>query len=249
MKIPVLRTVAECFSGAIAALRVLPLHFTLLVAVLFVLELFTGAVQSRSSAAAADRDLVREVLGLLQTLALVPFSIAVHRFLLLGERMPLLAPLSGNRFFRYSALSFGLSLFFLVPSLVEWLGVSQGLAGFFALAAVIFGLILLLACTPWFAAIAVDDPSASFSNSAQATRGNRWRMFAIILLLLLAMIGPLALTLAVRYADAGEDLIASPLTALGILSYALSALVFALIAPLFVALANISYCRLWPRSH
>lgn len=250
MKLPIFRTVGECFASTIATFRALPLHFVLLFVLLFAIDLGIDALQrSMSDYSAAARDLARELLGLLLTLALVPFSIAMHRFALLGERMMLAGPYQDSgRLLRYSALSIGLTLFFLVPAVVQWLGAGQGAAGLVAFAAVIFGLVLLFACMPWFAAIAVDDPSASFSISVQSTRGNRWRLLAITILILLTMAIPLAAAIGVRFADAGDAFVATQLTLLGVVSHALSALVLAVLTALFVALANVSYRTLWPKT-
>lgn len=189
MKLPVFKTIANSFLGAVAAFRSIPVQFLAVFVLFFAIDLATEQVAYRMGDyyREADKEIVRDLLGLLFSVATVPFAIAVHRFNMSGERMNLTGPFSsGSRITRYLAWSVGLSLFAFVPSFLNYFFPDQGWSAFLALAAAIFIIIAFMTAVPLFAAIALDDPEASFSWAAAIMRGNRWRVFGAMIISIIA---------------------------------------------------------------
>lgn len=189
MKLPVFRVVANGFMGAIAAFRSIPMQFLAVFVLLGAVDLVAEQVVYRMGDyyPEGDREIVRDLLGLTSSVAVVPFAIAVHRFNMLGERMGLSGPFAnGGRLVRYLAWSVGLSLFAAIPAVLNYLAPDQAWSAMLSLAVAIFIIIAFMTAVPLFAAIALDDPAAGFSRSAAIVRGNRWRVFFAMILLIAA---------------------------------------------------------------
>lgn len=246
-KVPVFETVLNSFTGAWAAFRSIPLQFFAAFVLFGAIDLLTEHVLYRMGDyyVQAQKDFVRDLLGLLFSVAVIPFAIAVHRFNLLGERMGFAATLAnGDRFARYALWSVGLSVFLVVPSLLMYLFPSQAWAAVLGLAILIFGVLLLIVAIPLFSAIALDDPEAGFNRAARAVRGNRWRLFSGMLLVLVILMLLLLPPMLYRWAlaESGNFI---PLSFAG---FAFSVVIGAVIVALYgvaTIFCNEAYRRLW----
>lgn len=246
MKLPVFQIVANSFVGAVAAFRSIPTHFFAVFVLFGALDLATEQAVYRMGDyyREADKEIVRDLLGLLFSVATVPFAIAVHRFNMLGERMDLAGPFSnGSRLTRYLVWSAGLSLFAFVPSVLNYAFPDQGLSALLALAAAIFIIIAFMTAVPLFAAIALDDPEASFSWAAAITRGNRWRLFGAMITLIFAFMALLLPVLIYRWTLAASGNFV-PLSVMGVLFSAAVALIMAFSYAAAVVFCNEVYRRL-----
>jgi hypothetical protein len=128
------------------------------------------------------------VIGLVQTLLITPYLVAVHRFVVLDEITPayVLAPVSDRRtqvyFLCWAALSVLATAPAFLPPLSE---VEQPIGGFigFAVLGYLAGVMIFgLRMTLLFPAVAVDAPGASFASALADARGHVWRFFATGLL-------------------------------------------------------------------
>jgi hypothetical protein len=129
------------------------------------------------------------IVGIIQSFLLAPLAIAVHRYVLLGERATgyALDP-SSPRYLRFVGFAVLVNLLLLVPSVIITvappegdnvaLGAAGGLAAFVLFIVI---LIVVLRRAILFPAIAVDAPGASWSNARNDTKGNSWRVFFILL--------------------------------------------------------------------
>jgi hypothetical protein len=127
-------------------------------------------------------------IGLVQTLLITPYLVAVHRFVVLDEVTPayVLAPISDRRtqvyFLCWAALSVLATAPAFLPPLSE---VEPPLGGFigFAVLGYLAGIMVFgLRMTLLFPAVAVDAAGASFANALVDAKGHLWRFFATGLL-------------------------------------------------------------------
>ena len=145
--------------------------------------------------------LLRFVSNLAQGFLTVPYYIAVHRLVILGERTPsyALAP-SSLRFQQFFWWWAALSVVTYLPiSLVEIEILSQTgapttfsyLAALAAMPLILIAIIIVtLRLTIVFPAVAVDAPGATWENVMADTKGHAWRIFLFGLVATLPLILP-----------------------------------------------------------
>jgi Ca2+/H+ antiporter len=128
--------------------------------------------------------LVIFVIGLVQTLLLTPYLIAVHRFIILHETTAryLFAPRAPrNQLYFLCWASF--SILVVVPvflsAVLQSAETAGGLPGALILVYFIVIMIAGLRLTTLFPAIAVDAPGAGWRKALAETRGHVWRIFLI----------------------------------------------------------------------
>jgi hypothetical protein len=125
------------------------------------------------------------VVGLVQGFLLTPAAIAVHRFVLLGERETSYRLEPGNpRFRRFFFFTVVLQIFIAIPSaLVAVLPIRSGSTAS-GVILVVFGLIaviMMLRTLILFPAIAADAPGADLSNAVRDSKGHSWRILFIVI--------------------------------------------------------------------
>ena len=165
-----------------------------------------------------DGDISRDLLlrflsNLAQGLLTVPYYIAVHRLVILGERTTsyVLAP-SHPRFQLFFWWWAALSVVMYLPiSLVDMLTPSRGAIGLRLLALaglpilLIAIIIIMLRLTIIFPAIAVDAPGATWRNVMADTKGYVWRIFLLGLVACLPLLVPaLGLTALFGFGTSGS---------------------------------------------
>jgi hypothetical protein len=125
-------------------------------------------------------------LGLLQGFLLTPAAIAVHRFVLFGEREPSYRLEPGNpRFQRFFFFTVVLQVFIAIPSalVVAVMPITRGSMAPDAIMVVLvlFTAIVMLRTLILFPAIAADAPGAVLSNAARDSKGHSWRILFIVI--------------------------------------------------------------------
>ncbi len=194
------------------------------------LALFVSAAPGGSKADI----LVGFVTGLAQTFLLTPFFIAVHRFIILGERARayVLTPRE-LRFQLYFTFWAAFSVVAVAPIFIvaAW-PVYPGLALVFVwtIAVMIAGLRL----TILFPAIAVDAPGATVARALADTKGYAWRIFAIGVIALLPVMA-VGAVFRRMFGPLSGDAIASVAVAV------VEAVVSTVMMTLFVAIASRLY--------
>jgi hypothetical protein len=134
--------------------------------------------------------LIGLIYAVVEGLLLTPLAIAVHRFLLLNEakdgyRIDTQDP----RFMKFFTFLAGLSVVMLIPRLIgDLLSSPMGPTGFsefitFILA--IVAVVILVRNVILFPAVAVDAPGAEWRNAMADTKGHSWRVFFILLCVVL----------------------------------------------------------------
>jgi hypothetical protein len=210
------RDLVYCF-GELRRLAVIVLLITLVFQIVDVLLLPSSPEKPSLNL------LARFVIGLAQGFLTVPYYIAVHRLIILGERTTsyALAP-SNPRFqhFFWWLAAFG-AVTFLPLFLLEMLPQARGMSPLAFLIALALMLIVFVAIivvtlriTIIFPAIAVDAPGASWENVMADTKGYAWRIFLFGLLAALPLIVPalILITLAAIGTARGSSWIFGPIT-------------------------------------
>lgn len=215
-------------------LRELTRLMIIAVAVIWATNLPLGLLASAGSERPNADILMAFVSGLAQTFLLTPVFIAVHRFIILGEKGTAYALTPGeHRFQLYFTFWAAFSVVAVAPLfVVEASPVYPGLALVFVwtVAVMIAGLRL----TILFPAIAVDAPGATLARAFADTKGHAWRIFAIGLLALLPLMATGALVRRIAGRLSGSAI--APVT-VGIVEAVLSAFMLTL----FVAIASRLY--------
>ena len=185
----VYRDVFHCISQ-LRALALIVLLIMLAFQTAEVLLLAPGAGET-------SRDLLlRFVSSLAQGFLTVPYYIAVHRLVILGERTTsyALAP-SNPRFQLFFWWWAALSVVTYLPiSLVETLAQARGLTAFYLIVlagmpiVLVAIIIVTLRLTIIFPAVAVDAPGATWRNVMADTKGHVWRIFLFSLVASLPLI-------------------------------------------------------------
>ncbi|MEW6452317.1 MAG: hypothetical protein AB1490_16785 [Pseudomonadota bacterium] len=146
----------------------------------------TFIVPKPRTGAGISRDLLVFMFGLVEAFLLVPVGIAVHRYVLLGERAASYRlDLANARFRRFFLFTVVIEIIFLIP------GMTIGLADKFSepmqLVVVVAGIslsayavVVMLRTLILFPAIAVDAAGAEWSNALRDTQGHAWRMFFML---------------------------------------------------------------------
>ena len=210
------RDLAYCFS-VLRRLAVIVLLITLVFQIADILLLPSSPAQPSLNL------LARFVTGLAQGFLTVPYYIAVHRLIILGERTTsyALAP-SSPRFqhFFWWLAAFGV-VTFLPLFLLEMLPRARGMSPLpyliaLALMLTVFIAIIIatLRFTIIFPAVAVDAPGASWQNVMADTKGYAWRIFLFGLLAALPLIAPalILIALAAIGTARGSSWIFGPIT-------------------------------------
>jgi hypothetical protein len=202
---PISQAVAQAYRDLVHCIGELR---TLVVTVLLITLAFQTAEALLLPPAVGETSrtiLLRFVSSLAQGFLTVPYYIAVHRLVILGERTTsyALAPSSPRFqqfFWWWAALS---AVTYLPISLVEMLSQTRALTAFsylIALAAMpiilVAIIIVTLRLTIIFPAVAVDAPGATWGNVMADTKGYAWRIFLFGLVASLPLIVP-ALVLGV----------------------------------------------------
>jgi hypothetical protein len=124
----------------------------------------------------------------LATFALAPLSIAVHRYVLLGE-LTSRYPFDRPRYVRYVGFTILVWCLFLIPVVSGLLAVvamalqvtaAAWLLSLIAVATVFAVIIVANRRVILFPAIAIDAPGTTWSNARQDTIGSSWRVFFIL---------------------------------------------------------------------
>jgi hypothetical protein len=131
------------------------------------------------------------VVGLVQGFLLTPAAIAVHRFVLFGEREASYRLEPGNpRFRRFFFFTVALRIFIVIPSAVVGLmSINRGSWVFGVVSAVVgvFAVIMMLRTLILFPAIAADAPGADLSNAWRDSKGHSWRILFIVIAVAIPM--------------------------------------------------------------
>lgn len=135
----------------------------------------------------AGTQAVTFAVGLAQGFLLTPLAIAVHRFVLLGERAGSyqLEP-SEPRFRRFFLFTIVLQLLLDIPGALMGLagkmsGLAAGVSGLAVFVLFVIAAILALRTLILFPAIAVDAPGAEWSNALRDSKGHSWRVLFILI--------------------------------------------------------------------
>ena len=132
------------------------------------------------------RDLLVFILDLIEGFLLVPVAIAVHRFILLGERTPSyrLNP-AEPRFRRFFLFTVVIQIIFFIPGVA--ISLAEAVSGWVQPVVVVvmlllgfYAVVIMLRTLILFPAIAVDAAGAEWSNALRDTNGHAWRMFFML---------------------------------------------------------------------
>lgn len=138
--------------------------------------------------------IVEELLGAPESLLIVPFEIAVHRLVLLGEAPShYLEQIGTERFRRFLLWSLALWAITAVPSILAVvLPVSNWISFTFGVIVILTAVVVFVRLVPLFPAISIDARGASMTNALADSRGHFWfivrsALIPIILLLLVVI--------------------------------------------------------------
>jgi hypothetical protein len=186
------------------------------------------------------------ILGVAQGLLLTPAAIAVHRFVLLGERTAQYRlDLSDPRFRQFFFFTVMLQIFLTIPSLVMTQGMkasgfTAGLSWLVGSVLLVLAMMMMLRTLILFPAIAVDTPGAGWGNALQDSKGYSWRLLFIVIAVAIPMMVPYLPTVVWLTKPSGQSLVGMAILAVvnaveivaGIAAYA------ALASRIFLALAD-----------
>lgn len=198
----VFRTAAHAWASTWAALRAMPLTFLVTLAAYALVRLASSYAAGLQAQAAAEGGyppadgpsgaetaaaLLVMSLYVVRVFALVPLAIAIHRFVLLGERSPLLPLTPARRVLRFGGWLIVLGL---LNSLSGLLNPRFGAALLPALGelaievvAIFVGIRLVLV----FPAVAVQTDTKPLALSWRATNWQFWRIIGVLLVTFLPM--------------------------------------------------------------
>jgi hypothetical protein len=130
-----------------------------------------------------DVTLATYVIGLVQTFLITPYLIAVHRYIVLGERTQGYVIAIGDMraqayFLCWAVLSTLAVAPAFLPTLANLEQPAGGMLGFAILGYLVGVMLFGLRLTLLFPALAVDSPGASIANALADARGHLWRIFA-----------------------------------------------------------------------
>jgi hypothetical protein len=114
---------------------------------------------------------------------MTPYAIAVHRFIILGEKTMSyrIAP-AEPRFQSFFGWSLALSVLYNAPAAFEVLPGPTILKGILEVALGIAAIVIGIRAILLFPAVAVDAPGANWRQAMADTKGYAWRIFLIIVL-------------------------------------------------------------------
>ncbi len=185
------RLAIGAWRDAFGAMRDMPVVFGAAFAAAIVIHVAQGFFGQPSVAYAttlsSEEQVAAFAFALAQTFFLTPVLIAVHRYILLGERTRRyrLNP-SDRRFWRFFVFGIVIQLFFVVPTLFALnssleSGVELAVAVVLFLAAIVAAVRLIL----FFPAVAVDAAGADWRNALADSRGHAWRIFFTVMVVTL----------------------------------------------------------------
>jgi len=182
-ELPVIETVAIAWRDAFRAIEVMPVVAGIAFALYLLFSLAISAINANSSGLVVSPWLPVISIGanIVQAALLAPLAIAVHRFVLLGEktnRYPL-EPKS-RRYLRFVGFSILVKILWLIPNTIESLFPA---ARDYGLGIVTFVLVITLVRRAiLFPAIAIDAPGATWRKARLDTKGSSWRVAFIFVL-------------------------------------------------------------------
>jgi hypothetical protein len=176
----VFNAAATAWQDALAARQRMPRLFLTAISAIAALNLIYFGVVLVGSL--FGRGLFASLIGVvyvgLQALFLTPLAIAVHRFMLLSE-------VHDNYRFDMQEPRFTKFLTFLVALLVVPQLLHAAFGGLIGLVVSIVVVIITVRLVILFPAVAVDAPGAEWQNAMADTKGHSWRVFFILLCLIL----------------------------------------------------------------
>jgi hypothetical protein len=113
----------------------------------------------------------------------IPLALAIHRYVLLGQRKQEGALTGGGRYWRFFVPVAAFQVIFAVPRIIPALaGEATATAKILTIALMIPLVIFVLRSMMILPAIAVDAAGATWRNALRDSRGHIWRMIFVILL-------------------------------------------------------------------
>jgi hypothetical protein len=188
-KPPVIETAVIAWRDALRAIEVMPVVAGIAFVLVLVTSFASFAIIPNPYALVGSPWLPIISIGasIVQAVLLAPLAIAVHRFVLLGEktnRYPL-EPKS-SRYLRFVGFAILVKILWLIPSTIESLiPADSGLAGVVGIPAfvlVITVVIIVVRRAILFPAIAIDAPGATWSKARLDTKGSSWRVAFVFVL-------------------------------------------------------------------
>lgn len=241
----VFRTAGRAWRSTWDALLQMPLAFliTALATVLLSVALsFLGVSRTQALAQAGhptptDSGWTAAVVALaslctlvFQSLTVAPLAIAIHRFVLLGERSPLLPVVPLGRVLRFAGWLIALGVASSIPALLNLVPLPGATLVGFAILIVVT--VVLMRLTLLFPAVAVQAPGEPARLGWRETRWQFWRIFAVLFVtgLPALLVGGAILLLVLRFDPAAtpqsalQETFSSPLwSVFDVLSVALGA--------------------------
>ena len=191
-KPPVIETAVIAWRDALRAIEVMPVVAGVAFVLYLVMSLAILAINANPYALVGSPWLPIIAIGasIVQAVLLAPLAIAVHRFVLLGEktnRYPL-EPKS-SRYLRFVGFAILIKILWLIPSTIQALipgakdspALAAGL-GIVVLVLFITVIIIVVRRAILFPAIAIDAPGATWSKAGLDTKGSSWRVAFIFVL-------------------------------------------------------------------
>jgi hypothetical protein len=177
------------WRDAFAAVSQMPVVLGVAILVVLVLNAIGAMVLPRKVGEPTGTwfEILGFVIGLVQGFLLTPVAIAVHRFVLLGERAASyrLEP-ADPRFQRFFFFTVIVQVMVGVPgallSLVDKTsGAGAAAVGLVGVVLFVIAAIVMLRTLILFPAIAVDAPGADWRNALQDSKGHSWRILFIVI--------------------------------------------------------------------
>ncbi len=191
VKPPIIDTTVVAWRDAFAALSAMPVACGITFVILLVLSLLGILIMPDPTAGAlsSTHHIVGFISSVIQAFVVAPLAIAVHRYVLLGERAGGYAlDLSSPRYMRFVGFAVLINVLLSVPAVVISLlptdpeNIGQGAVGGIV-ALVLFIIIAIVAVRRaiLFPAVAVDAAGATWKNARDDTKGNSWRVLFIMI--------------------------------------------------------------------
>jgi hypothetical protein len=192
-KPPVIETAVIAWRDAFRAIEDMPVVAGIAFVLYLVMSLAFSAINANPYALVGTPwlHIISIAASIVQAVLLAPLAIAVHRFVLLGEktnRYPL-EPKS-SRYLRFVGFAILVKILWLIPSTIESLiavagdntpDLADGL-GIVAFVLVITVVIIVVRRAILFPAIAIDAPGATWSKARLDTKGSSWRVAFVFVL-------------------------------------------------------------------
>jgi hypothetical protein len=178
--LPIIETAVQGWRDAASAREKMPTLFWIVIAILIglgILHVLIGGWSYFSFIASV-------VFALAQALALTPFAIAIHRFVLLDEARDNydFTP-ADPRFQKFFLFTIALGILGAIPQVIAFLFVviSPFLSSIILLILGIGTTIIAVRCAILFPSIAIDSTGADWQNAMEDTKGHSWRVFLVLL--------------------------------------------------------------------